>query len=180
MNGVLAFAGNVIVEGDPWQILGGSVTGNLSAIAQVPRPFRRTQHPPRQAHPVYRPSPLPSSRMIRHATGWERGIRSAGEARSSRRDTGSGDGAEHQRHAEPPWHARGHLVATHPLRPPDTSAGSAAGGRVSDYHRRIGRAPTRLGVSRLPYTTTSPAMRSSSSQCSSVVESGPVSYRQPS
>jgi hypothetical protein len=24
MNGVLAFAGNVIVEGDPWQILGGS------------------------------------------------------------------------------------------------------------------------------------------------------------
>jgi hypothetical protein len=60
----------------------------------------------------------------------------------------------------------------------DTSAGSARGGQVSDYQRRIGRAPTRLGVSRFPYTTTSPAMRSSSSQCSSVVESGPVSYRQ--
>jgi len=27
MNGVLAFAGNVIVEGDPWQILGSRVTG---------------------------------------------------------------------------------------------------------------------------------------------------------
>jgi len=27
MNDVLAFAGNVIVEEDPWQILGGSVTG---------------------------------------------------------------------------------------------------------------------------------------------------------
>jgi len=27
MVGVLAFAGNVIVEEDPWQILGGSITG---------------------------------------------------------------------------------------------------------------------------------------------------------
>jgi hypothetical protein len=32
MNGVLAFAGNVIVEGDPWQILGGSATGQLFSL----------------------------------------------------------------------------------------------------------------------------------------------------
>jgi hypothetical protein len=44
MNGVLAFAGNVIVEGDPWQILGGSVTGQLVSLcpgSATPNQFGR-------------------------------------------------------------------------------------------------------------------------------------------
>jgi YVTN family beta-propeller protein len=51
-------------------------------------------------------------RRVRVASGrWD-----TGRQRGDRRDTGSGDGAEHQRHAKPPWHARGHLVAEQTLR----------------------------------------------------------------
>ena len=76
-------------------------------------------------------SVLPPSRMIRDARCSGGGIRSALEARSSRRrtmgyrettrrkgDTGPGDGAERRRHAQPPRHAWGHLVAQHPPLPP--------------------------------------------------------------